>query len=163
MQNFFMKKLYVCTEVLCISDSNPASGKISISLWLRVVAPQSSQQRVFATGSTSWDTGFSLQVKDSAKLATGRMIKSNNQIYKDDINVHDTLTTWSHIVLTADCEGTLNVLCKQHWPQGNILLQTQNAPKHIQTIISDHSASKIVLSFKCFGISLHLDSKPSIV
>ena len=30
-------------------------------------------------------------------------------------------------------------------------------------ILFDHWASKIVFSFKCFGICLHQDSKPSLV
>ena len=46
----------------------------------------------------------------------------------------------------------------------NILLQTQNAPKHIPTIIFGSLGTEDrPVNLKGFGICLHKDSKPSLV
>ena len=78
---------------------------MSISLWLRVISPYSSTQTVFMTGSTSWDTGFLLRVTDSAKYFIVRMIKPSQHLYIRNASVHDTLATWTHVVLAADTFG----------------------------------------------------------
>ena len=86
------------------SDSNPGGSKFSISLWMRVLSPQSSAQMVFGTGSTSWDTGAIFQVKDSAKIISGRLIVAGKNLYSE-VNVHDTLATWSHILFNFSYSG----------------------------------------------------------
>ena len=53
------------------------ADKFSISLWLRVSSPQSATQTVFQTGSTSWDTGVILEVTDSAKTISVRLISGH--------------------------------------------------------------------------------------
>ena len=60
---------------------------------------------MIATGSTSWDTGIALRVEDSAKFVFARMIVDTRHLYIGNINVYDTLTTWSHIVLSFDDKG----------------------------------------------------------
>ena len=87
-----------------ISHSNPGSDKFSISLWLRVSSPQSTTQTVFQTGSTSWDTGVLLQVTDSAKTISVRLITGIKHLYSQH-NVHDTLSTWTHIAMNFDYLG----------------------------------------------------------
>ena len=81
----------------------------SISLWLQVTSPHSSAQTVFATGSTSWNTGVSFRVKDSARFVLGRLIGYIRHLYTGNIAVYDTLTTWSHIVLVIDDAGLLYI------------------------------------------------------
>ena len=97
-------KIQVATLIFHISHSNPGSDKFSISLWLRVSSPQSATQTVFQTGSTSWDTGVILQVTDSAKTITGRLITGSKHLYSQH-NVHDTLSTWTHIAMNFNKPG----------------------------------------------------------
>ena len=59
---------------------------------------------MFQTGSTSWDTGVILEVTDSAKTISSRLIGGKKHIYSH-YNVHDTLATWTHIVINFNFEG----------------------------------------------------------
>ena len=97
-------KIQVAILIFHISHSNPRSDKFSISLWLRVSSPQSATQTVFQTGSTSWDTGVILQVTDSAKTISSRLIIYNRHLYSQH-NVHDTLSTWTHIAMNFHYPG----------------------------------------------------------
>ena len=95
--------------------SNPGSGKFSISLWIRVVAPQSTTQTVFGTGS-SWNTGVLLRVNQMATHIFARAIASNMALHSGRINVYDTLKSWSHIVVAVDWGSmSLTVACKHHY------------------------------------------------
>ena len=97
-------KIQVVTLILNVSYSNPGIDKFSISLWLRVSSPQSATQTVFQTGSTSWDTGVLLQVTDSAKTISGQLITGRKHLYSQH-NVHDTLSTWTHIAMNFNNPG----------------------------------------------------------
>jgi len=87
--------------------NNPGGGSVSISFWLRIASPQSSAQKVFGTGSTSWDTGLLFKVDNSAKVIRGRLIINVRHLYTGNVNVNDILTTWSHVVFTYSDQGPL--------------------------------------------------------
>ena len=87
------------------SHSNPGKGKFSISFWLQVLSPHSAVQTVFRTGSTSWDTGVSLRLQNSATKIIARLITHDKHLYTGIIDTYDTLTTWSHFAINANYEG----------------------------------------------------------
>ena len=95
----------VCTMMFYFSHSNPGNGNFSISFWLQVLSPHSAVQTVFRTGSTSWDTGVSLRLQNSATTIIARLITDEKDLYTGNINIYDTLTTWSHFVINANYEG----------------------------------------------------------
>ena len=56
----------------------------------------------------SWDTGVALTVNNMAKIVQGISIRTKKYLDVGNVNVHDTLTSWSHIVIALNHSGTFH-------------------------------------------------------
>ena len=63
---------------------------------------------MLGSGSTSWDTGVILTVDNMAKIVRGMSIRRVKYLDVGNVNVYDTLVSWSHIVIALNHSGTFH-------------------------------------------------------
>ena len=84
--------------ILHLFSSNPNGKEFTVSLWVKVVTPQSGSQILVGSGKIGDNTGLFIRIKTSATVIEIKRMTTASYLTIDKV-IGDALSSWTHIAI----------------------------------------------------------------